>query len=172
MNIGDGDRKKNSKNTEKKKFGGDYPVTKEDCIGHIQKHMEAAIRMHKSKDHGQKLSDGKTIDRKGRLTDNIVDSIPTYCGQTISSNICNLKTIQGDVLAINYHIIDGLLEESLELTTLFVLLVRSHGLSLSLIKQMLQIFIISISFTFHSELNLLILQFTLQHGKESEQVTQ
>ena len=114
--------------------------------------MEAAIRMHKSKDHGQKLSDGKTIDRKGRLTDNIVDSIPTYCGQTISSNICNLKTIQGDVLAINYHIIDGLSEESLELTTLFVLLVRSHGLSLSLIKQMLQIFIISISFTFHSEL--------------------
>ena len=62
--------------------------------------------MQKSKNRGRKLSDGKTIGGKGRLTDNIVNSIQNYYGQTIRSNIGNLKATQGTVWAIYYHIID------------------------------------------------------------------
>ena len=114
--IGDGGTNSFAEVREKmkEKSGDDYSVTKEDCIGHIQKCMGAALRMYKSKNRGQKLSDGKTIVGKGRLTDNIVDSIQNYYGQAIRSNVGNLKATQGAVWAIYYHIIDGPSEESLK----------------------------------------------------------
>ena len=75
--IGDGDTNSFAEVREKlkEKFGDDYSVTKENRIGHIQKRMGAALSMYKSKNRGRKLSDGKTIGGKGRLTDNIVDNI-------------------------------------------------------------------------------------------------
>ena len=100
--IGDGDTNSFAEVREKLKgkFSDDYSVTKEDCIGHIQKRMGAALRMYKNKNRGRKLSDGKTIGGKGRLTDNIVDSIQNYYGQAIRSNVGNLKATQGTVWAI------------------------------------------------------------------------
>ena len=41
-------------------FVDDYNIIKEDCIGHIQKRMGAALRNFKSECRGIKLSDGKT----------------------------------------------------------------------------------------------------------------
>ena len=97
--IGDGDTNSFTEVREKlkQKFGDDYSVTKEDCIGHIQKRMGAALRMYKSKNRGRRLSDEKTIGGKDRLTDNIVDSIQNYYGQPIRSNVGNLKATQGAV---------------------------------------------------------------------------
>ena len=86
----------------KEKFGDYYSVTKEDCIGHIQKHMGAAVLMYSSKNRGRKSSDGKTIGGKGRRTNKIVDSIQNYYGQAIRSNIRNLKATQGAVWSVYY----------------------------------------------------------------------
>ena len=54
--IGDGDPNSFAEVREKRKekFGDDYSVTKEDCIGHILKCMGVALRIHKSKNRGQK----------------------------------------------------------------------------------------------------------------------
>ena len=53
----------------------------------------------------------------------LVDSIQNCYGQATGSNVRNLKATQDAVWAIYYHIIDGLSEESLKLSTLFDLLV-------------------------------------------------
>ena len=55
------------------KFGDEYPITKEDCIGHIQKRMGIALHQYKNNSCGTKLSDGKGLGGAGRLTDVIVD---------------------------------------------------------------------------------------------------
>ena len=69
--VGDGDTNSFGAVVEAlvEKFGDKYKVKKEDCIGHVQKCMGAALRNFKSKCHGAKLDDGKTVGGKERLTD-------------------------------------------------------------------------------------------------------
>ena len=43
------------------KFQNDYPVKKEDCIGHVQKIMGSALHIYKNKSRGSKLPDGKMV---------------------------------------------------------------------------------------------------------------
>ena len=117
MYIGDGDTNSFAAEVREKlkeKFGDGSSVTKEDYIGYIQKRMGAALRTYKSKNRGQKLSDGKTIGGKGRLTYDIVDSIQNYYVQAVRSDVGNLKATQGPVWAIYYYIINSPSEESLE----------------------------------------------------------
>ena len=67
--IGDGDSKSYSAINELKPYGPDVETSKLECVGHVQKRMGSALRRHKSKLSGRKLSDGKTIGGIGRLTD-------------------------------------------------------------------------------------------------------
>ena len=69
------------------KFHNDYPVKKEDCIGHLQKRMGSDLRIYKNKCCGSKLADGKTVGGRGRLTDAVVDKIQDYYGVAIRCNI-------------------------------------------------------------------------------------
>ena len=48
-----------------KKFGDDYIVNKEECVGHVRKRLGTNLREHKRKGKGQKLSDGKGIGSAG-----------------------------------------------------------------------------------------------------------
>ena len=59
MYIGDGDTSSfgEVKEALNKKYGGDYPIEKEDCIGHIQKRMGSALKIYKNKSRGRKLSE-------------------------------------------------------------------------------------------------------------------
>ena len=41
------------------KYGDEYQIVKEDCIGHIQKRMGSAPRNYKNKKRGLVLPDGK-----------------------------------------------------------------------------------------------------------------
>ena len=59
------------------KFGDDYPIIKEDCIGHIQKRMGSALRNCKNNCRGTILTDGKSMGGFGRLTDKVVGRIQT-----------------------------------------------------------------------------------------------
>ena len=75
--VGDGDSSTygDVKQTCYDKYGDDYLVTKEECVGHVQKRLGRALREFKAKNKGKKLSDGKGIGGKGRLTDKICDKM-------------------------------------------------------------------------------------------------
>ena len=56
-----------------KSFKCNYVVVKEECD--VQKRMESGLRTLKRKRKDKKLSDGKDLGEKGRLTDNITDKM-------------------------------------------------------------------------------------------------
>ena len=85
--VGDGDSSSFGAvaNAVNRKYGDKYPVEKEDCIGHIQKRLGAALRSYKNKKQGVLLSDGKGVGEGGgggseRLTDPIIDRMQTAYG--------------------------------------------------------------------------------------------
>lgn len=86
-------------------FGGDYEVVKEECVGHVQKRMGSGLREFKRKNRGMKLSDGKTVGGKGRLTDKIIDKIQNYYGEAIRNNSGNLEGMKASIWAIFKHMI-------------------------------------------------------------------
>ena len=71
------------------KFGDEYPIEKEDCIGH--------------KHSGEKLSNEKGVDSSGRLTDLIFDWIQTYYGYPIRNNKGKTEAIQKAIRTFFYH---------------------------------------------------------------------
>ncbi|GFU47514.1 uncharacterized protein TNCV_2000191 [Trichonephila clavipes] len=82
--IGDGDSKTFSSITASNPYGEDITVSKIECVGHVQKRM--GTRLRKLKQMSSKLSDGKSIGEKGRLTDRMIDLITTYYGNAIRQN--------------------------------------------------------------------------------------
>ena len=72
--------------SEAQPYGTDHPIQKLDCVGHVQKQLGTAHRNLKTIYRGQKLSDGKTIGGKGRLTDKLIDTLNNYYGMAIRKN--------------------------------------------------------------------------------------
>ena len=52
---------------------------------------------------GKKVSDGKTIGGRNRLTDNLIDSFQRYYGKALRQNKGNLPNMQEAVKAIWHH---------------------------------------------------------------------
>ncbi|XP_065068314.1 uncharacterized protein LOC135693699 [Rhopilema esculentum] len=113
--VGDGDSNSfgKVKAAIQDKYGDRYPIVKEDCVGHIQKRMGTALRSYKKGKKGMKLSDGKTVGGKARLTDLVIDKIQGYYGKAIRSNKNNLEGMHRAVWAIFCHTIANS-NESLE----------------------------------------------------------
>ena len=65
------------------KFGSDYQIRKEECVGHVQKQLGTALRKYKKDKKRSKLSDGKSVGGKGQLTDKIIDQMQNYYGKGI-----------------------------------------------------------------------------------------
>ena len=65
------------------KYGDEYIVTKEECVGHVQKRLRTALRKYKADKKGKKLSDVKGVGGRGRLTDKIMDKMQNYYGKAI-----------------------------------------------------------------------------------------
>ena len=63
------------KEAVEKEFGTAYEIKKEECVGHVQKRLGTALRKYKNDMKGKKLSDGKGVRGKGRLTDKTIDKI-------------------------------------------------------------------------------------------------
>ena len=105
--VGDGDSScfGRVKEAMEKKYGAAYEVTKEECVGHVQKRLGTALRKYKKDKKGQKLADGKTVGGKGRLTDKIIDSMQNYYGQAIRENKGNLEGMKKSIKAIQHHMI-------------------------------------------------------------------
>ena len=107
--IGDGDTSSFGEVKEPlyNKFQNDYPVKKEDYIGHVQKRMGSALCIYKNKCCGSKLPDGKMVGGRGHLTDAVVGKIQDYYGVAIRSNIGKIRDMQSAIWAIYFHMIMG-----------------------------------------------------------------
>ncbi|GFO29057.1 otu domain-containing protein 1 [Plakobranchus ocellatus] len=65
--------------------------------------MDTWLRKLKDSYKGQKIKDGKTIGEKGRLTDEKIDRITTYYGNSIRANKNDLANLRRAIWAIFYH---------------------------------------------------------------------
>ena len=101
--LGDGDSSSFAKVKESKPYG-DTLVSKNECIGHVQKRIGTRLRKLCNSYKGQKLSDGKPINGKNRLTTKIIDTLQNYYGMAIRSNTDSLVNMVNAVLATLYHV--------------------------------------------------------------------
>ncbi|XP_068672674.1 uncharacterized protein [Montipora foliosa] len=90
----DGDSK--SFNKVKDVYSADsVQVVKQECIGHVQKRVETALRKLKKENPG--------LGGKGKLTDAIIDKLQNYYGIAIRSNIGDLSGMKKAVHASFFH---------------------------------------------------------------------
>jgi hypothetical protein len=95
----------------------DCVVEKLDCVGHVQKRMGKRLLNLKATTKG-KLSDGKTIGGRGRLTETKIKQIQKYYGLAIRQNTINesnpterevemaVYKMKNNIIAILHHITD------------------------------------------------------------------
>ena len=106
--VGDGDSSSfgNVSRAVHEQFGDSYPISKEECVGHVQKRMGAALTEFKRRMKGTKLSDGKGVAGAGRLTNQMIKKLQTYYGFAIRQNKGNLAGMKEAINAIKHHIIE------------------------------------------------------------------
>ena len=105
--VGDGDSDtfKVVKESIEGIYGERYHIRKEECIGHIQKRMGTALR-HLTKDmRGKKMSDGKGVGGKGRLTQVKINQIQRYYGMAIRQSVGDVNKMHNAIWAIFHHTI-------------------------------------------------------------------
>ena len=100
--LGDGDSKSHNTLESAKVYGQDK-VAKLECVGHIQKRMGSRLRSLKKRFGKNKLSDGKTIGGRGRLTDKVIDDIQVYYGKAIRQNTSSCEAMKTAIMAIWNH---------------------------------------------------------------------
>ncbi|GFT22467.1 uncharacterized protein TNCV_3274321 [Trichonephila clavipes] len=100
--LGDGDSKGFLTIKEAKVYG-DTEVEKLECAGHVQKRMGTRLRNILKMSKGIKLSDGKNISGRGRLTLKEVDSIQHYYGLAIRKNLSSVEDMKRAIWAIYFH---------------------------------------------------------------------
>ncbi|GFT82292.1 uncharacterized protein TNCV_4650971 [Trichonephila clavipes] len=100
--LGDGDSKGFLTIKEAKVYG-DTEVVKLECVGHVQKCMGTRLRNILKISKGIKLSDGKNISGRGRLTLKEVDSIQHYYGLAIRKNLSSVEDVKRAIWAIYFH---------------------------------------------------------------------
>ncbi|GFT86443.1 uncharacterized protein TNCV_3259421 [Trichonephila clavipes] len=101
--IGDGDTKTFNALSENKPYGDDHLIQKIECVGHVQKRMGTRLRKLKLVYSKKKLSDGKTIGGKGRLTDSLIDKLAHYYGNVIRCNSASVKEMRKAIWAVWGH---------------------------------------------------------------------
>ena len=103
--VGDGDTGSYSgvKKACAEKYGDLYNITKEECVGHIQKRIGSGLREYKRKKAGILLPDNKFVGRAGRLTDLLIDKIQNNYGEAIRKNVGDLEGMYNSIWAICQH---------------------------------------------------------------------
>ncbi|GFU51715.1 uncharacterized protein TNCV_1213451 [Trichonephila clavipes] len=101
--VKSGDTKTFNALSENKPYGDDHLIQKIECVGHVQKRMGTRLRKLKLVYSKKKLSDGKTIGGKGRLTDSLIDKLAHYYGNAIRCNSTNVKEMRKAIWAVWGH---------------------------------------------------------------------
>ncbi|GFT52275.1 f-box domain-containing protein [Trichonephila clavipes] len=100
--LSDGDSKGFHTIKEAKVYG-DTEVEKLECVGHMQKRMGTRLRNILKMSKCIKLSDGKNISGRGRLTLKEVDSTQHYYGLAIRKNLSSVEDMKRAIWAIYFH---------------------------------------------------------------------
>lgn len=79
-------------------------VDKRECVCHIEKKMGRHLRVLRDRMKKQKLSDGKTLSGRGRLTDAAVISIQRFYGIAIRENTDSVPKMRDAIWAIYHHL--------------------------------------------------------------------
>ncbi|GFU73356.1 uncharacterized protein TNCV_4731731 [Trichonephila clavipes] len=98
--IGNGDTKTFNALSKHKPYGDDHLIQKIECVGHVQKRMGTRLRKLKLVYSKKKLSDGKTIGGKGRLTDSLIDKLAHYYDNAIRCNSTSVKQMRKAIWAV------------------------------------------------------------------------
>ena len=62
-----------------------------ECVGHVQKRLGISLRKSQNDMKGKKLSDGKEILGKRRLTNKIINKMQNHCDMAIHQNTLSSK---------------------------------------------------------------------------------
>ena len=101
--IGDGDTSSFSDVQKLQPYENDTVIEKKDCISHVQKRLSTRCRTLRQNYMKRKLSDGKGISGKGRLTDKAINTLQNYYGMAIRQNTNDLHSMKKAVGAVLYH---------------------------------------------------------------------
>ena len=101
--LGDGDSSSFTKVQEARPYGDQVTITKLECIGHVQKRVGSRLRQLKIDWRGKKLSDGKNIGGKGRLTDAATNKLQNYFGIAIRTNTDSIYAMKKSIYASLFH---------------------------------------------------------------------
>ena len=85
---------------QSKPYGETFKINKLECIGHIQKRLGCRLHTLWQTYKGKKLSEGKGISSKGKLTDRSINLFQNYFGMAIrqNSDVPSMKKAIGAVL--------------------------------------------------------------------------
>ena len=100
--VSDGDSKSFHRVSQEMQYG-DVAIEKLDCVGHVGKRMGTRLRELKRCWGKDKLSDGKTVGGRGRLTDAKIDNLQTYYRLAILRNLHNVNAMEKEIMAGLYH---------------------------------------------------------------------
>ena len=94
--LGDGDSSSFKSVQGCRPYGDEWPITKMECIGHVQKRVGSRLKMtYKAK----KLSDGKGLGGAGRLTKVKINTLQNYFGLAIRQNVGDIIGKQNNLMA-------------------------------------------------------------------------
>uniref|UniRef100_A0A1B6JFM5 Mutator-like transposase domain-containing protein n=1 Tax=Homalodisca liturata TaxID=320908 RepID=A0A1B6JFM5_9HEMI len=102
--LGDGDSNGYAAVVAEAPYGPDVSIQKLECVGHVQKRMGTRIRDFIMKNKGLKLSDGKSLSGKGRLTGKAIQQIQIYYGLAIRRNTHSVEAMRRAVWALYCHV--------------------------------------------------------------------
>ena len=102
--LGDGDSSTYSAIVESKPYGVDCVSNKLECVGHVQKRDDSRLQKLKSSKKGVKVSDGKLLSGKGRLTDAKIVVLQNYYDLTIRENLKDVQEMAKAKKASLFHV--------------------------------------------------------------------
>jgi len=100
--LGDGDSKAHKLIVDEAVYGA-RPVSKLECVRHVQKRLGSRLRSLKKRMGQSRLEDGKPIGGTGRLTKNKIDQLQVYYGNAIRNNTHDIQSMENAVMAIWHH---------------------------------------------------------------------
>ena len=100
--LGDGDTSSYLEVNLSKPYGH-IDIRKLECVGHVQKRLGTRCRSLRDSLKKQKLSDGKSISGRGKLTEKAINTFQNYFGMAIRQNTGNLYQMKKCVWAVLYH---------------------------------------------------------------------
>ena len=81
--LGDGDSSSYGDVVKANPYPGIH-INKLECVGHVQKRVGTRLRNLGKNMKGKKLSDGKGLNGKGRLTKEVIDSLQNFYGMSFA----------------------------------------------------------------------------------------